>query len=56
MNEERLAKLFSEWDRRYREEPESFMNEVRHLLDETPESYGKAAAAYLIELDKEMPA
>lgn len=41
---------FAEWDRRYREEPETFMNEVEHLLRETPESYGEACGAYFFEL------
>lgn len=41
---------FAEWDRRYREEPETFMNEVQHLLGETPESYGKACGLYFAKL------
>lgn len=49
-----LEKAFTEWDRRYRENPESFWNEVRHLLKETPESYGKACAAYLLKLLEEV--
>lgn len=55
MDEERLAAIFTEWDRRYREEPETFMNEVEHLLRETPESYGQAAAAYFLVLDEALP-
>lgn len=44
---EQLAVAFTEWDRRYREEPERFMSEVQHLLRETPETYGDACAPYL---------
>ena len=42
-----LAAAFTEWDRRYREEPERFMSEAVHLLKETPETYGEACAPYL---------
>lgn len=42
--------VFAEWDRRYREEPETFMNEVEHLLRETPYSYGEACGEYFFEL------
>ena len=45
-----LAAAFTEWERRYREEPDRFMNDVRRLLKETPETYGQACAPYLIEL------
>ena len=41
-----LAAAFTEWDRRYREEPERFMSEAAHLLKETPETYGAACAPY----------
>jgi hypothetical protein len=49
-SESDLAAAFTEWDRRYREEPERFMSEVEHLLRETPETYGEACAPYLIAL------
>ena len=45
-----LAAAFTEWDRRYREEPERFQAEAVRLLKETPESYGEACAPYLIAL------
>lgn len=45
-----LAAAFTEWDRRYREEPDRFMSEARHLLKETPETYGQAAAPYLLAI------
>jgi hypothetical protein len=42
-----LAAAFTEWERRYREEPERFQSEAVKLLKETPESYGEACAPYL---------
>ena len=39
-----LAAAFTEWERRYREEPERFQSEAAKLLRETPETYGEAAA------------
>lgn len=49
-SEKALAAAFTEWDRRYREEPERFQSEAEHLLRETPETYGEACAPYLIAL------
>lgn len=37
---------FTEWDRRFREEPERFQSESTRLLKGTPESYGAACAPY----------
>ncbi len=45
-----IATAFTEWDRRYREEPERFMSEAQHLLKTTPETYGDMAAPYLIQI------
>lgn len=45
-----LAQAFTEWDRRYREEPERFQNEVERLLRGTPETYGEACAPYLLHI------
>lgn len=45
---------FTEWDRRYREEPERFMSEAVHLLKETPETYGQAAAPYFMAILREV--
>jgi len=44
-----MEAAFTEWDRRYREEPDRFMSEASHLLKETPESYGEACAPYFVE-------
>jgi hypothetical protein len=48
--QDEIAAAFTEWDRRYREEPERFMSEARRLLTETPETYGQACAPYLIQI------
>jgi hypothetical protein len=47
---EQIAAAFTEWDRRYREEPERFMNEARRLLTTTPKDYGDACAPYFIAI------
>jgi hypothetical protein len=49
-----LAAAFTEWDRRYREEPDRFVSEAQHLLKETPETYGEACAPYLIKILSEL--
>lgn len=43
---EQIVAAFSEWDRRYREEPERFESEAARLLKGTPETYGQACAPY----------
>jgi hypothetical protein len=48
--EAELAAAFTEWDRRYREQPERFMSEAHHLLKETAQTYGDKCAPYLIAL------
>lgn len=45
-----LAAAFTEWDRRYREEPERFQSEAVRLLKETPQTYGAACAPYLLSI------
>lgn len=45
---------FAEWDRRYREDPENFMSEVEHLLQNTATTYGVLCSAYFIELLNEL--
>jgi len=51
-----LEKVFTEWVRRYREEPELFMSEAEHLLKETPETCGEACAPYFMKLINEVKA
>lgn len=48
--EEELVAAFTEWDRRYREDPEGFENEAARLLKGTPQSYGEAAAPYFVSI------
>ena len=48
-----FAAAFTEWERRYREEPDRFMSEAAKLLKETPETYGDACAPYLAKILKE---
>lgn len=55
VTEAELAAAFTEWDRRYREEPDRFMSEAHRLLKETPETYGQACAPYLIQILGELP-
>lgn len=45
-----LAKAFSEWDRRYREDPEAFYSEASHLLLEDAETYGEEVAPYFVKI------
>jgi len=53
VTQEDLAKAFTEWDRRFREEPERFQSEAERILKETPQSYGEACAPYLISILEE---
>jgi hypothetical protein len=48
-----LAAAFTEWDRRFREEPEWFEAEAVRLLRSTPGTYGEACAPYLMEIVRE---
>ena len=48
-----LALAFTEWDRRYREDPERFQNEAARLLHDTPQNYGEACAPYLMQIINE---
>lgn len=45
-----LAAAFTEWDRRFREEPERFLAESTRVLTSDPDSYGEACAPYLVAL------
>lgn len=52
--EEQIAKAFTEWERRYREDPETFQSEAEKLLRETPETYGEACAPYFLFILEKM--
>ena len=45
-----IQAAFTEWERRYREEPERFESEASRLLHGTPETYGEAAASYFVKI------
>lgn len=45
-----IQAAFTEWDRRYREEPERFESEATYLLKGTAETYGEAAAPYFVKI------
>jgi hypothetical protein len=51
-----LQMAFSEWDRRYRANPEEFMNEAARLLNpqEDEYTYGEAAAPYFLSILEEI--
>lgn len=49
-----IARAFTEWERRYREEPERFQSEAAKLLKETPETYGQACAPYFLKILREV--
>jgi hypothetical protein len=54
MNQVICAKAFTEWERRYREDPERFQSEATKLLKETPKSYGAACAPYFLKIVAEI--
>jgi hypothetical protein len=54
ISREEIAIVFTEWDRRWRENPQEFTDLVTHLTKETPLSYGQACAPYFIKLAKEL--
>lgn len=50
-SQEQLAAAFTEWDRRYREEPERFESDMARIMrGQTEEDYGSEAATYFTEL------
>jgi len=50
VTEARLAAAFTEWDRRYREEPERFEAEAVRLLKSDAKTYGDRCAPYLLTI------
>lgn len=45
-----IQAAFTEWDRRYREDPEGFMNEAARLLQSDAETYGEEATPYFLSV------
>ena len=50
VTEASLARAFTEWERRYREEPERFQRETERMLRGDAKSYGDQAAPYLLSI------
>ena len=50
VTQNQLEEAFTEWERRYRENPEEFMSEAERLLKLNPKTYGEATAPYLIQI------
>jgi hypothetical protein len=50
-----LRAAFTEWDRRWREDPEAFWTESDKLAV-SPETYGEAATPYFLEILAEVQA
>jgi hypothetical protein len=48
-----IAAAFTEWERRYREDPEGF-NSEQEKLAESPETYGEACAPYFLKILEEV--
>ena len=51
---EQAARAFTEWDRRFREAPEEFVNIAEHLLFSDPQTYGEECAPYFLSLLEEV--
>lgn len=49
-----LCLAFTEWDRRFREEPELFQSQAQHLLRGTPETYGEFCGPYFESIIREV--
>jgi hypothetical protein len=52
VTQDELSAALTEWDRRYRENPDEFWSETERLAG-SPESYGAAAAPYLVSILRE---
>lgn len=44
-----LAAAFTEWERRWREDPAKFWSDTKKLAD-SPESYGEACVPYFVSI------
>lgn len=51
---EQIQAVFTEWDKRYRENPNDFMNEAYHLLFTDEEDYGAQATPYFLSIVDDM--
>lgn len=53
ITETQAARVFEEWEKRYRENPEKFESDFNRYRRST-ESYGVACAPYFLQLHKEL--
>jgi len=51
-----LKAAFTEWDRRFREDPEGFQAETERLALDSPETYGDACGPYFAKILEEIRA
>jgi hypothetical protein len=49
-----IARIFAEWERRYRANPKQYMSEAEALLGHTPQKVGELSAAYFVALEREV--
>jgi len=54
VTKKQIRDALTEWDRRFRENPEEFESEAVRLIRGTPESYGDVAAPYFISIINEL--
>lgn len=54
MTQDECARAFTEWERRYREDPYRFQSEAVRLLKGTPQSYGELCAPYFLSIIAEL--
>ena len=45
-----IQAAFTEWDRRFREDPEAFVSLATHLLQGNEETYGEEATPYFLSI------
>lgn len=50
---EEIVQAFTEWDRRWQEDPDAFLSEAEALA-QAPESYGESATPYFLNILKEI--
>jgi len=51
-----MARAFTEWDRRWRKNPERFYSETERLGTGKPENYGEWCAPYFVKILDEQAA
>lgn len=54
LTQKEIEHIFTEWDTRFRENPEWFTSQAESLLKGTPKTYGENCAPYFVALYKEV--